>query len=139
MAPREKRQEAGRTAKKGEKNAAGRKKRKGTNKKVRVGVSCYYLICISQKTKNDVDEKAKGERTHKNTRPDIKRIFQTLSGANRQKIKQKHRQEPTKKHKTNTTTQKQKLAPQKFFQKATLRRERQKTTKDAEPDTKNTK
>ena len=43
-----KRQEAGRTAKKGETtSAAGHKNKKGTSKKVRVGVSCYYLICIS--------------------------------------------------------------------------------------------
>ena len=46
-------------------------------------------------------------------------------------MKQKHRQKPTKKHKTNTTTQKQKFAPENFFKKRPLERrndkKRQKT------------
>ena len=38
------------------------KKKQEPTKPLRVGVSCYYLICISlsKKTKNDVDEKTKG-------------------------------------------------------------------------------
>ena len=76
------------------------------------------------KTKAPLTKKIYGkENEPKNTRPDIKRIFQTLSGANRQIIKQKPKQNNTEKHKTNTDTQKQKFAPENFFQTATLRRE----------------
>ena len=42
-------------------------------------------------------------------------FFQTLSGANRQNIRPKPQQNTTKKHKTNTNTQKQKFAPENIF------------------------
>ena len=125
-------------------NAAGHKKRKRTSKTSACeGVSCYYLICIFPK-KGDKRRRRKNQRKRERNQktPDLtsREFFRTLSGANRQEIKQKHRQKPTKKHKTNNTTQKQKFAPRKIFQKTTPRREeRQKTTRDTEPDTKKTK
>ena len=60
MAPRRKRQEAGRTAKMGETtSAAGQKREPEQQTQVRAGVSCYYLIFVSPKNrnKNDVGEK----------------------------------------------------------------------------------
>ena len=55
-------------------------------------------------------------------------------------MKQKYRQQPTKKHKINTTTQKQKFAPEIFFKKRPLeRRNDKKTAKDTDPDNENTK
>ena len=48
-------------------------------------------------------------------RPDIKRIFQTSSGASRQNIKQKHKQNSTNKHMTSTDTQNSKVRSRKFF------------------------
>ena len=41
-------------------------------------------------------------------------FFQNTSGSEPPKMKQKHRQKPTKKHKPNTNTQKQKFAPENF-------------------------
>ena len=101
-------------------NAAGHKKEKGPEKQVRVR-GCpvtTWALSLQKKNETDVGEKPKEERTTpEKARPDIKRIFQTVSGANREKIKQKHRQKPTKKNKNNTTTQKQKFAPENFFKK----------------------
>ena len=101
--------------------AAGHKKRKGTAKQGACeGVSCCYLNCLSSKKKtrkNDVDEKPEERTTPKNTRPDIKRIFPNTFGSEPPEIKQKHRQKPTKKHKTNNETQKQKFAPENFSKK----------------------
>ena len=76
-------------------------------------------LCLSKKHKNDDDDKKpKEERTNpKNRRPDIKRIFPNSFASEPPKLKQKHRQKPTKKHKTNTDTQKQKFAPANFLKK----------------------
>ena len=122
MAPREESQEAGRTAKKGDKpSAAGQRKRK-RKKQTKTGACGGVLLlsdlCFSKQNKQKQKRrrrKTKGkENEPKNSRPDVKRIFQTLSGANRQNIRPEPKQNATKKHKTNTNTQKQKFAPEKF-------------------------
>ena len=112
-----KRQEAGRTAKTGDKpRAAGQKKEQ--TKQVRVGVSCDYLIFLSRKrkkNKNDVDGKPKKERTSPETQDlTLREFFQTVSVANCPHIKQKPKQNITEKPKTKTNTQKQKFAPENF-------------------------
>ena len=80
--------------------AAGHEKEKNKKTGACAGVSCYYLNCISEKrkknkkkTENDDDDDdenlRKRERAQK--KPDLTSIefFQTVSGAKRQKIKQK--------------------------------------------------
>ena len=104
-------------------NGRHRQKRRDTKEKRNSktgaceGVSCYYLNCLSRKKprKTTSTEKPKEERTKPKT-PDLtsREFFPTLSGANRQEIKQKHRQKTTKKHQTNSGTQKQKFAPEIF-------------------------
>ena len=145
MAPREKRQEAGRTAKKGdEPSAVGQKREQEQQTQVRAGVSCYFLVFVSQKktnrNTNNVGEKSKEERTNPETADLTSReFFQTVSGATRQNIKPKPKQNTTEKHKTNTDTQKQKFAPVSFSNSDPKKRRTAKTAKDAQPDTKNTK
>ena len=111
------------------------KKRKGKSKTSACeGVSCYYLICISSKKtrkRRRRKNQRKRERTQKTADLTSREFFQTLSGVNCQKIKPKRKQKPTKKHKNNTTSQKQKFAPENFFKKRPLEeqngKKRQKT------------
>ena len=70
MAPRRKRQEAGRTAKKGDKpSAAGQKRKQEQTKQVRVGVSCYHLIFVSQKQKHENQKWCRRKPKEKRTSP----------------------------------------------------------------------
>ena len=76
-------------------NGRKRQKRRDTKrKKTRktgacAGVSCYYLNIVSKKKPTSAKNLRKRERTQK--KPDLTSIefFQTVSGAKRQKIKQK--------------------------------------------------
>ena len=142
MAPREKRQEAGRTAKKGEtESAAGQNKREQEQaKQVRVGVSCYYLICVSSRKKKPrkttSTKKTEGRENEPQKAPDLtsREFFQTLSGANRQQIKQKHReQNQHQKHKTQQPPKNKSSLP-KIFQTATLRREERQKKRQKTPN-----
>ena len=123
MGPRENHREAGRTAKTGETDKSGGTQKRKRNKQTSAcaGVSCDYLVfCLSKTNKKQKRRRRKTEGREnepRKTRPDINRIFPTVSGAKRQKIKQKHRPKPTEKHKANATTQKQKFAPENFFKK----------------------
>ena len=131
MAPRQNARKKGRTAKTGDKpGCGGDTKRKGQKTQSACGgVPCDYLIYLSEKrkrkkkqTKRRHRRKTKEERKKtRNTRPDIKRIFlRQFQGAETRIIKQKHRQNNTKQHTTNTDTQKQKFAPEVFFKKRPL-------------------
>ena len=89
-------------------------------------MSCYYLICISQKKrpKTTSTKKPKEERTNpKNTRPDIKRIFPNTFGSEPAKKQSKNIGKNPPKNTRPTTTPKNKSSHPKIFQKATLRRE----------------
>ena len=91
------------------------------------GVPCDYLSFLSLKKKkpkkgDDVGDKTKGREKKRPETPDLtsREFFQDIFGSERPKIKQKHRQNSTKKHTTNT---------RKFFQ----------TTPDQTPKTQNEK
>ena len=112
-------------------NAAGTQTRKGRKTQSACGgVPCDYLIFLSEKRKRKKKKQKKRRRRRNNQRrkegnpktPDLtsREFFKTVSGAKNQKIKQKHRQNSTKKHKTNTDTQKQKFAPENFSRKRPL-------------------
>ena len=118
MAPQGKHQEAGRTAKKGEQaNAAGQKRTRKNKTSPCGGVPCYYLSCLSQKKRRRRRRNNQRKKEDNPKTPDLtsREIFKTVSGAKKQMIKQKHRQNSTKTRKTHTDTQNQKLAPEVFF------------------------
>ena len=107
----------GRNNKRGGTQKQKRNKQKGACGGVLLLPDLYLLKKKPRKTTST--KKPKEERTNpkKHQTWHQENFFQTLSGANRHKLKQKHRQKTTKKHKTNTTTQKQKFAPENFFKK----------------------
>ena len=128
MAPREKRQEAGRTAKTGEtdRNAAGHKKEKREQAKqgACAGVSCDYLIFISEKRKkkqkNGVDEKNQRKRERTRKKPDLTSIefFQTGSGSETPKNKAKTISKNPPKNTRPTQPPKNKSSLPKIFPKS---------------------
>ena len=66
--------------------------------------------------------------------PETLNFFKTVSGAKKRIIKQKHRQNNTKKHPTNTRHTKTKVRSRKFFQTTTLRREERKKKRQKTPN-----
>ena len=105
---------------------------------------CDYLSCLSKKKRKGKKRRRrrnKQRKTDDNPKtPDLtsREFFKTGSGTRIPKEKQKHRQNSTKTHRTNTDTQKQKFAPENFFKQRPSEKKNGKiTTKDTEPDTKN--
>ena len=90
--------------KEGTKTRAGPKSRKGEEEGGRGEKK--------NRTRNRTEENT-GTKRRKNLTS--REFFQTTSGANRQNVKQKHKQNSTNKHMTNTDTQKTKVRSRKFF------------------------
>ena len=102
-------QEARRTAKKGDKpSAAGKNKTRACG-----GVLLLPELCLLKRNEKRKDNKRRRRKKPKGERPNPKkqnltaRDFAAIFGAKRQNIKQKHKQNSTKKkHKTSTDPQK---------------------------------
>ena len=150
MAPRRKRQEAGRTAKTGgtEKSGGTQKRtREQQNRCVWRGVLWLPDLCLLKKktAKNDVGEKTKGKENDPEETPDLttREFFPDSFGSEPPKWSKNNSKNPPKKHKTNTTTQKQKFAPENFSKQRPLERrndkKRQKTPNRTEKNTKRKK
>ena len=116
---RRKHQKQGRTAKMGHKpTATGQKEKRKRPQQTRVGVSCYYSdICLLKRTTTTTYLK---ERERERTKPETENLtwtdfFRTVSGAKRQNIKQKLRQNTTAKTQDQHRHPKTKICSRRFI------------------------
>ena len=125
MAPRRKRQEAGRTAKMGGTIKCGgtTQKEQEKAKQVRVGVSCYYLSYVlfknnKKKTrKNDDDgKKTKGRENEPKKTPDLtsREFFRHFRERTAKKLSKSIGKNPPKNTRPTTTTKNQSSLPKIF-------------------------
>ena len=113
------------------------------------GVLLLPELCLSKENNLKKTKTTSAKNLRKRERPQkepdltSKRIFPNTFGSEPRKMKQKHKQKTTKKHKTNTTTQKQKFAPEKFSKNDPKKRgttkKRQKTPDQTPKNTKRKK